>query len=83
MITYSDKEIQEAIKFVIRDNPNRLWKDDNELTEAVNNYLIENTVVSNLEELIKDGLVEEIKPNKFVPTKKGLALAKQKRGKGK
>lgn len=77
MSEYSKKEIEEAIEFVIRDNPGRKWSSNKEFLNAVENYLAEDTVVSNLEQCIKDGLVEEIAPNQFVATKKGLELAKQ------
>jgi hypothetical protein len=74
---YSEEEVKEAIDFVIKDNPNRTWKSKKELLEAVDNYLAESTVTFHLEECIKLGLVEEIAPNRFVPTKKGLELAKE------
>ena len=74
---YSEEEVKEAIAFVIKDNPNRTWKSKKEILEVVDNYLAENTVTSHLEECIRLGLVEEIAPNRFVPTKKGLELAKE------
>lgn len=74
---YSEEEIKEAVEFVLKDNPNRKWKNKEEVLEAVENYLAENTVISNLEDLIKTGLVEEVAPNRFAPTKKGLDLMKE------
>jgi len=78
---YTQDEIEEAIKFVIKDNPKKKWKNLQEVADAADEYLAESTVISNLEELIKDGLVEEIAPNRFVPTKKGLELFQEMKDK--
>jgi hypothetical protein len=76
-LRFSQEEIEEGIRFVIRDNPDRKWKDEEEVSEAVYNYLVESIVVSNIEELVKEGLIEEVEPNRFVVTKKGEEIGKQ------
>lgn len=72
MNEYTDEQVEEAIKFVIKDNPEKEWQDEDELFDAVNNHLLEETVISNIEELIKIGFIKEIAPDSFVPTEKGL-----------
>jgi predicted transcriptional regulator len=70
---YTDKQVKDAIIFVIKDNPNKLWSDE-ELYKAVDNHLLEDTVIENMEKLVKEGLIEEIAPDQFVVTKKGKEL---------
>lgn len=73
---YTDQEIKDAIEFVIRDNEGKSIS-KKKFKELVKTHLMEDTVIKNMEQLQKDGLIEEIAPDQFVVTKKGLELEKE------
>lgn len=78
---YTDQEIKDAIEFVIRDNQGKSMN-MKEFKKLVETHLMEDTVIKNIEQLKKDGFIEEIAPDQFVVTQKGLELEKEMKSMG-